>query len=81
MRKVEIVIKDIVIVSLGGLLLICLAKLQDPIQAQFTDMSAEQRSEFIVWALTPEMRRAVAEDWCATNENTKRVCYNATKGD
>lgn len=46
-----------VIVVLSGLLLVCLMAFQDPetIQAQFTDMSADERSEFMTWAMTDEM--------------------------
>jgi hypothetical protein len=51
----------------------------NPIQEQYVNMSAEERSDFLEWLLTPDMQRAIAEDWCATNQNTKRICFNAAK--
>jgi len=49
------------------------------VQAQYISMSAEERADFLAWLLTADMRRYIAEDFCATNENTKRVCFNASK--
>jgi len=51
----------------------------NPIQAQYVKMSAEERADFLAWLLTADMQRYIAEDFCATNQNTKRVCFNAAK--
>jgi hypothetical protein len=39
----------------------------------------EQQYDFLDARLTPEIRRAIAENWCLQNQNTVRVCHNATK--
>jgi len=46
-------------------------------QEQFHTMSPQQRVDFIYAMSTPEIRRAVAEDWCAISIKTQRVCRNA----
>lgn len=35
--------------------------------------------DFIDGMLTAPQRRAIAEDWCATNSKTQRVCWNARR--
>jgi len=47
------------------------------IQGQFVELSPQQRVDFIYAMSTPEIRRAIAEDWCATSSKTQRVCRNA----
>jgi len=51
----------------------------EAIQAQYVNMSAEERADFLTWLLTADMRYAIAEDFCATNQNTKRICFNASR--
>jgi len=46
-------------------------------QEQFQAMSPQQRVDFIYAMSTPEIRRAIAEDWCAPSSKTQRVCRNA----
>jgi len=47
------------------------------IQEQFVELSPAQRVDFIYAMSTPEIRRAIAEDWCAISRKTQRVCRNA----
>jgi len=46
------------------------------IQDQFQQMPPQQRADFIYAMSTPEIRRAIAEDWCSINYKTQRVCRN-----
>jgi len=46
-------------------------------QKQFQEMSSQDRVDFIYAMATPEVRRAIAEDWCAISYKTRRVCRNA----
>ena len=46
-------------------------------QDQFQAMTSEQRVDFIYAMATPEIRRAIAEDWCAINRKTRGVCGRA----
>jgi hypothetical protein len=47
------------------------------IQEQFVELSGQQRVDFIYAMSTPEIRRAIAEDWCAINRRTRGVCGRA----
>jgi hypothetical protein len=47
------------------------------IQEQFVELSGPQRVDFIYAMSTPEIRRAIAEDWCSISHKTQRVCRNA----
>jgi len=46
-------------------------------QDQFQAMTPEQRVDFIYAMATPEIRRAIAEDWCAINRRTRGICGRA----
>ena len=55
----------------------CGGYVRGTIQAQFVELPPAQRVDFIYAMSTPEIRRAIAEDWCAINRETQRVCRNA----
>ena len=53
------------------------ADIRGSAEDQFQCMSPQARSDFIYAMSTPEIRRAIAEDWCAINWRTRGVCGRA----
>lgn len=46
---------------------------------EFNKLAEQDQQDFILAAVANKhsLRREIAEDWCAINENTQRVCWNA----
>ena len=73
--KREIVALSVCLAFFAGM--VCGGYAQGTIQEQFVELSPAQRVDFIYAMSTPEIRRAIAEDWCAISRKTQRVCRNA----
>lgn len=52
---------------------------KEEMMEQFQEWNFQEQQDFILAAVSDKssLRREIAEDWCAINKNTQRVCWNA----
>lgn len=52
---------------------------KDATMRQFQSWTLSEQQDFILAAISDKamLRREIAEDWCAINKKTQRVCWNA----
>lgn len=52
---------------------------KDEMMEQYQSLSLQEQQDFILAAIKEKhgLRREIAEDWCAINKQTQRVCWNA----
>jgi hypothetical protein len=55
---------------------------KDAMMEQYQSWSLQEQHDFVLAAISGKhgLRREIAEDWCAINRNTQRVCWNARMG-
>ena len=52
---------------------------KDEMMEQFQEWNLQEQQDFILAAVSDKakLRREIAEDWCAINKQTQRVCWNS----